>query len=254
MNAAIIQARLGSTRLPGKVLKKIGGMTLLEILVARLKKSNCIDKIIIATTNNSCDNDIVRKCHDMEIDCFRGAEDDVLDRYYQAAKKYDVQEIVRITSDCPLADPFLIDKMWQKYQEEKCDYIVNTLKPGNYSDGFDVEIFSFSNLELVHREATLYSHREHVTFYFWKIQNKFKIYYFVYNEDLSSYRFTVDYEEDFVLIEKIIGELKRKGLFGSFEEIIEIMKENSEWEKINAGHYLGEGWADSLKKDKQIDS
>lgn len=146
---AIIQARMGSTRLPCKIFKEVDGVKLLKYMLDRVSKSNLLKKTIIATTSLSRDDVVEKFCAENRVECFRGSENDVLDRYYQCAKKYSINTIVRLTSDCPLSDPEIIDKAVNLFFAKQVDYAVNTVPPetSTYPDGSDVEVFSFKALE-----------------------------------------------------------------------------------------------------------
>ena len=145
-NLAIVQARLGSTRFPKKVLKKINDKTLIEILLERLSKSRFIDKIIVATTDNNSDDELVNHINSLSIETFRGDRDNVLDRFYNAALKYKPKNIIRITGDCPLIDPLLVDDIIDSFLDSNIDYLCNNYPP-TFPDGLDIEVFSFSALE-----------------------------------------------------------------------------------------------------------
>lgn len=244
MTAAIIQARMGSTRLPGKVLAEIDGKPLLQYQVERLRRSDLIDRIIIATSLLDKDDPIAAFCNRMGIDCFRGSETDCLDRYYACARQYGAATIVRLTADCPLVDPGVIDRMLRLYVELQIDYMGNTIPPekSRYPDGSDVEIFSMSALERTHKEAVLPQDREHVTFYMWKNNDKFRTYCLDNEHDWSRYRFTVDYPEDFEVVEFIIRELEKRNSFGHLREIIDILDANPAIFAKNANYYFGIGW------------
>ena len=176
MIAAIIQARLGSNRLPGKVLKQVNGVPLLEYQINRVKKSKHIDQIVVATSTLEQDNLIADFCNERKIHCFRGSEEDVLGRYYHCAKKYNAGIIIRLTADCPLIDPAVIDQMVTLFEAQKVDYVANTTPPETsmFPDGSDVEIFSMEGLTQVFNEASDPQDREHVTFYFWKYEHAFR--------------------------------------------------------------------------------
>src|SRR5688572_19407522 len=162
MNLAIIQARLGSTRLPNKVLLTLAGKTVLEHVINRVRASKFINEVIVATTISSNDLEIISFCAKNKIRVFVGSEHDVLDRYYQAARLLQPDNVVRITSDCPMIDPEIIDEIGKKHLEEKADYSSNTLDE-TYPDGLDAEIISFKALKTAWEQATLPSDREHVT-------------------------------------------------------------------------------------------
>lgn len=159
---AIVQARMGSTRLPGKALKKVNGKPLIEILLYRLSLAKKIDKIILATSENSENDELANLVEKLEYEVYRGSEDDVLDRYYRAAKKYQPTSIVRITGDCPIIDPELVDEVIDLYHNKNVDYASNT-EPPTFPDGLDTEVFSFAALETAHQQATNSFDREHVT-------------------------------------------------------------------------------------------
>ena len=195
----IIQARMGSTRFPKKVLQKIDSRkTVLEFLISQLKKSNKIKKIIIATTSLSEDDEIVNLCKKLNIICFRGESENVLDRYYQCAKYFGSKNIMRITSDCPLIDPELIDEGIEKFQENKYDYVENS--EGKFPHGVDYCIFKFSELQDAWKHANLPSEKEHVTPYILKKTNKKRYFNFQSKKDYSKYRITLDYPEDLKLL------------------------------------------------------
>jgi spore coat polysaccharide biosynthesis protein SpsF len=246
MIVAIIQARMGSTRLPGKVLMDLNGIPMLQYQVDRVVKSKIIDQVVVATSTSPQDDEIATFCKKNNISFFRGSEDDVLSRYYDAAKKYEVNTIVRITADCPLIDPAVIDRTIELFQKNNLDYASNTAPQENsqYPDGSDVEVFSMSALQRADQEATSKEDREHVTFYFWKAEKKdtFKIAQLGNYENWSKYRFTVDYLEDYQVVKQIDTELKRRNQFGTLEEIIQILKEQPEIVELNAEYYFGIGW------------
>ena len=167
---AIIQARLTSTRFPKKILQKINGLTLIEFLIKRVKASKMIDEVIVAIPNNA-KNQILKK-YLKNINFFMGSENDVLDRYYKAAKKFKANTVIRICGDCPFTDPKIIDQLLLLFSNKKYDYVSNTIKP-TFPDGLDAEVFSFKVLEETWKNANLEKDREHVTPYI--IRNAFKI-------------------------------------------------------------------------------
>ena len=155
----ILQARMGSSRLPGKVLINILGKPMLQLQLERLKRSSQIDKLVVATTVNNLDKPIVELCTSLKISCFRGSEEDLLDRYYQTARKHKADYIVRLTGDDPLTDPFLIDEMVKKIKKGRFDAITNSIQP-TYPEGLDVTVLSFEALTRAWTEAKLQSQRE----------------------------------------------------------------------------------------------
>lgn len=244
MIAAIIQARMGSSRLPNKVLMDIDGMPSLKFMIDRVMKSKHLEKIIIATTKDDKDKVIVDFCIDNNISFYCGSENDVLDRYYQSSKINNVTTIVRLTSDCPLIDPVLIDETINLFRLKNVDYAANAAPPEikKYPDGSDVEVFSFKALEKVWNEAKDLKDREHVTFYFWKKDKKFTTAMLDNKYDWGKYRITVDYKEDIELVRKIVKKLNKQGKFGYMNEIIEILESNPELLKINSMHSWGANW------------
>jgi len=207
MILAIVQARMKSTRLPGKVLKMVNGKPLIEILLYRLSQSKKIDKIVIATSENK-ENDILTEIVEkLGFDVFRGSEENVLDRYYQAARRYSPEAVVRITGDCPIIDPQLVDEVIGLYQKNNVDYVSNT-EPPTYPDGLDTEVFSFTALETAYNKAEKYFEREHVT-PFIRTNRQFKRANYVNETDFSGERWTVDDPEDFEVINNIINQTLR---------------------------------------------
>ncbi|MGG2075404.1 glycosyltransferase family protein [Lysinibacillus irui] len=231
---AIIQARMGSTRFPGKILKEINGRPLLSYQLERLKNSTLIDEFVIATTRKEQDNEIVNFCKQQNIKYYRGSETDVLERYYEAAVEFNADAIVRITSDCPIIDVQIVDKTIDVFLEnEQYDYVSNILER-TYPRGLDTEIFSFAALEKAYKEAKSERDREHVTAYFYTNPNIFKIANVKNDFDYSNFRWTVDTIEDFELIKNIIKTLYVKNSFFNLQDTVNVMKKNPGWFQINA--------------------
>lgn len=245
----ITQARLGSSRLPGKVLKKIQGKTLLQIHIERLKNCQRIDKLIVASTKNTKDIEINDLTLKLGVSSFRGSELDVLDRFYQAVKKEKPNWIVRVTSDCPLLDPDLVDKVIDFTVKNNLDYCSNTLNE-KFPDGQDVEVFKFSALQMAWKNATLSSEREHVTPFIinnsdYRGKNKFKALNYNCKDNYSNIRMTVDELKDFELIKVLVENL---GTRKSWMEYVKfIISENLV--NINSGIIRNEGYLKSLKYD-----
>lgn len=233
-NAVIMQARVGSSRLHAKVLKKLCGKTVLEHDIERIRQAKLVDDIIIATTTNPEDIAIVEEAMHCNAKVYRGSEQDVLDRYYQAAKEYEVENIIRITSDCPLIDPFVIDEVIRCYDDGKYDIITNVpneWETMSYPRGLDLEIFPFKWLEKAWLEATDKYDREHVSPYIY--DNAVNRYYYRYDKDYSQYRWTLDTPEDWEVIKRIYEHFYNGEHNFYFEDIIKYMQENPEIARIN---------------------
>ena len=246
----VTQARYGSSRLPGKVLKKIAGATLLEIQLRRASRSGLTNKLIVATTHEPESEEICNIAAQCGASCFKGSMDDVLDRYYQAVKNEQADYIVRITSDCPLVDPVLIDEIINHTITNKLDYCTNA-QSGTYPDGMDVEVFTFAALETAWKEANVKSEREHVTPFIWKNSSicnntRFKAEHYSYIKDYSKIRLTVDEEADFILIEKLINKM---GTHISWLEYTEYLIQHPDVLAINADIIRNEGYLKSIQHD-----
>lgn len=230
---AILQARMNATRLPGKPLKKVLAKPLLSYELERLKRAKTLDQIVVATTTGPQDQQIVDLCKMENVLVFRGSEEDVLNRYYNAAKQFDADIVVRVTGDCPLIDPEVVDRVVNFYLNHQYDYVSNT-RLLTYPRGLDVEVFSIKLLEKAVSEAKLPSEREHVTPYFYLHPELFKIGNVACEIDLSKHRWTVDTEEDFQLITKIIETLYPKKSDFVMNDVLELLKMHPEWITINA--------------------
>ena len=250
MIGCIIQARMGSSRLPGKTLMKLNKYrTTLDFVINQLSFSALLDKIVIATTNLEQDNIIETNAKTLGIDCFRGSSDDVLDRYYHCAKKFQINTIVRITSDCPLIDPQIVDQVIRKYQSEDYDYVTNTLSR-SYPIGTDVEIFSFEILEKTWQKAILPSEREHVTLFIRNKKLNFKLGNLKNSKNLGHLRWTLDRVEDLNLIRKIVVKINKNPIL--MNDILNLFSLEPELIKINEHITQNEGMLKSLKKDDEF--
>ena len=249
MIGAIIQARISSTRLPKKVLKPILGKTAIEREIERVKKSALCQKIILAIPDDK-KNDILEKIgKQVKVLVYRGSEDDVLDRFYQAAKAFQLKDIIRITGDCPLFDWQICDEVIDFYLENKYDYVSN-VRPPTFPDGLDIEIFSFEALEKTWQNAKLKSEREHVTAYIGNHPEIFRIGNLIRNgNDLSGLRLTLDEGQDLVLIRKIYGALYKKKKYFVLDDILKFLGQNPKLLKINKSIKRNEGLAKSLEAD-----
>jgi spore coat polysaccharide biosynthesis protein SpsF len=249
----VIQARISSSRLPGKVLLPLLGKPLLFRMIERVKRAKLIGTIVVATSTNQEDDKIKFACEEENTTCFRGHLTDLLDRHYQLAKKYNADAIVKIPSDCPLIDPFIIDKVIQHYiDNEEYDYVSN-LHPATYPDGNDVEIFSSQSLEYAWRDATKDFEREHTTPYMWGHKDSFNIGNVEWETGLdlsTSLRFTIDYEEDYLFIKRVFEELYPKNPDFGLNDILRLLEQKPEVAEINhrfAGTYWYDKHIDELK-------
>ena len=232
---AIIQARTSSTRLPGKVLKELpyaGGITCLEQVIRRLKKSKRLNEIIIATTKEKEDNDIVNIAKKEEVKYFRGSKENVLSRYYFAAKENDIDLIVRITSDCPCIDAAITDLTIDDHINKMVDYTTNSLVR-TYPHGLDVEVFNFSALEKAHKNATKNYEKEHVTPYINRNPKKFKINIIKAPKELYApdIRVTLDTEEDYALLCAVFDYLYPKDKYFNAQDIVNLFNQKP-WLKL----------------------
>lgn len=233
---AIIQARVGSTRLPNKIFNTIKGKPILWHVINRVSFSKNIDKIVVATTDLKEDDITEQFCKENKIQFYRGSSDDVLSRYYEAAKKFNADLIIRITSDCPVIDPIILDKMlinfFELYEKEKIDYMSNTIVR-TFPRGLDAEIFPFNVLEKTYNEAKQDYEREHVTPYIYQHPEIFEIKNFGNDRDYSFHRWTVDTIEDFQLIEEIYEALYKENDIFYFEDILRLFEQKPDLIKIN---------------------
>ena len=231
-SVCIIQARMGSSRLPGKILMDISGKPMLQHIVERVKRCGNVDEVIVATSKNNEDKKVMELCRRFNYKCFAGSEDDVLDRYYQAALKFGAGIIVSITGDCPLVDPIQIDKIIDIQKKTKADY-VNNLELG-LPLGIGAEAFTFAALKKSWEKGKLPHHREHVDDYILENPQEFKTERFYPEEWMKKpYRLTVDTNEDLTLIRTIYGKLYRNGSIVELEEVYSLLEKEPELIRIN---------------------
>jgi len=234
----VIQARMGSSRLPGKTLKLLAGKPSLLYVYNRCQASKYADIVIVATTTDKNDDQIEKFCKKNKIPCHRGSVDNVLERYHGAAKKYGLSIIARVTADCPLIDPATIDRVFKAHKDQKCDYVSNVV-PGErtFPRGLDVEVFSFAALDKAFKKATEKIETEHVTPYIWQNKKKeFKIGKIVTAPkklNRPSYRLTVDYPEDFTLIDTIYEKFSGHKIIPTIQ-VIKFLDNHPEIASINA--------------------
>ena len=243
---ALIQARMTSSRLPRKVLQDIAGCPMLLRVVDRVKQAKTIDIVAVITSTHESDDAIEQCCNENDIEIFRGNLDDVLDRYYQAAKHFQADNIVRITADCPLLDPAISDLVVETFKNGNYDYVSNTIEY-TYPDGLDTEVFRYVTLERAWQLANLKSEREHVTAYIYKHPEIFRLGVVKNQEDLSSLRWTVDTPSDLEFIRAVYAGFTDEH-FG-MEDVLRFIKEHPEAAVLNAGQVRNEGYLKSLKED-----
>ena len=249
MIGCIIQARMGSSRLPGKVLMNSGnGMPLLYYVINQLRHCSKVKNLVIATTTNHEDDEIEKFADNNSVNVFRGKEKDVLDRYFQCAKKYSFSTIVRITADCPLIDPQIVDKVIEQFFSGNYDFATNTLTR-TFPIGTDVEVFSFSALKRTWESAQLPSEREHVTPYL-RNERNFKIINVQNDKNISSLRLTVDRIEDFELIKQILKNISVNPIH--LGDVLELFSRKPELIEINKHIDNNEGFSRSLKEDQEF--
>ena len=251
MIAAIIQARMGSTRLPGKVLMDICGHPMLWHVVNRVRQAEMLHETVVATSDNTSDDSVVAFCEQEGIPCFPGSEDDVLDRYYQAAKWLGADVIVRITADCPLIDPDVVDDVVKCCVDGDYDYVSNT-GPPTLPDGLDTEVFSFETLERSWREARWQSEREHVTPYIRKHPELFRIGNIMYEENLAGMRWTVDEPQDLEFVRAVYDHLT--SMSSGIADVLDVLKKHPELMDINAGIGRNQGYQKSIGGDRLVDA
>ena len=250
VNLCVIQARMGSSRLPGKMLKTIGDKTTIQHVLRQVKRATMIDHIVVATTTEAVDDALASAVRDEGVDVFRGSVDDVLDRYYQAALPHNPDAVVRITGDCPFVDPALIDQVIERFAStSNVDYVSNA-HPATYPDGMDVEIISFAALQKLWRSANLSSEREHVTLGAWQNPDIFEVDVVRNEVDASDLRLTLDEPEDLellnVLFENMGGEVLSCG------EIVDVLRKTPSMIEVNAMHAREEGLKKSLREDREM--
>lgn len=232
----IIQARTGSTRLPNKIFKPLAGKPVLWHVYNRVKQSKLISQIVIATTELQEDDAVENFCNENKISFYRGSSDNVLSRYFFAAKRYKAETIIRITADCPVIDPVVLDNIIETFSDEnkndKLDYMSNSIVR-TFPRGLDAEIFSMAALEKTFNEATLKYEFEHVTPYIYKHPELFKIKNFESYKDYSQYRWTVDTKEDYELLRNIYDALYYQKEIFLLEDILKLLEEHPELTEIN---------------------
>lgn len=225
--AIVVQARMGSSRLPGKVLKDIAGRPMLSYQMERLRRVKRAERIVVATTDQPADDAVERFCQKEKIACVRGSEHDVLARYRLAIERFPADVVVRITADCPLIDPAIVDEAIAAYEP---DYVSNMLET-TYPYGMAVEVFSAQALREAHREAKDPAEREHVTPFIYRHPERYRLRSLTMAPNLSHHRWTVDTPEDFELVSRLLKTLKPHF---TLQDVLAVLDEHPDWCAINA--------------------
>ena len=248
MLCCVIQARMGSSRLPGKVMMNVDEKnTLLHHIIQQLKFSKLVNNIIIATTTSEKDDSIVDFATKMNLKHFRGEVDNVLDRYYQCAKNFSISTIVRISADDPLIDPTIVDKVIEKFYSNSYDYVSNT-NPRTFPQGNEIEVFSFETLEFAWKNAKKISEKEHVTPYIYNNKEKFRMANVENSKNLSSLRWTVDTQNDLDFVRLIISKIQKTPTL--MTDIQDILSKEPRLLDINKEHIVDEGYKKSISEDE----
>lgn len=228
---AIVQARMGSERLPGKTLMPLAGTPMLARVVRRVVRATLLDEVVVATSRSKKDEPIAALCREQEWLCERGSADDVLDRFYEAAKARRATDIVRVTGDCPLLDPEIVDLAVRAFGAETCDYASTTLEPRTYPRGLDVEVLSFEALERAWREDRNPTWREHVTPYIYRHPDRFRLHRVAHSADHSAQRWTVDTPEDYEFVRRVYEHFGDDTF--SWTDVLALLEDHPEWLEIN---------------------
>lgn len=249
----MVQARTGSTRMPGKIMRPVLGKEVLVHQLERLRRARTADQVVVVTTHTRRDLRISALCYRHQIPCFAGDENDLLDRHYQAARHFNADVIVKIPSDCPLIDPQIADRVIGHYldHEDEFDFVSN-LHPATYPDGNDVEVMPFDILEIAWREAKKNFEREHTTPFVWEQPQRFRLANIAWETGLdfsTTHRWTLDYEQDFAFIRSVYENLYQKNPHFGMNDILQLLAEQPELCEINsrfAGKYWYENHLDEL--------
>ena len=248
---AILQARVSSSRLPGKILKMVSGKPMLLHQIERIQYSEMIDKLVVATSIDESDDQLVSLIMDWGVEFFRGSLDDVLGRYYQAASIKKYEHIVRLTGDCPLIDHRIIDNVIRFHIKGGFDYTSNAVLP-TFPDGLDVEVFRYTALKKAWKNAVLPSDREHVNPWISNRPSEFLIGSFVSNQDNSGLRWTVDEHEDLIFIKNVYKNLYKYNPLFSMDNILDLLRKKPELLSINSSIKRNAGMDTSIKKDMEF--
>jgi len=239
MILAILQARMSSRRLPGKVLMDLHGSPMIMRQIRRIQQSQQINKLVVATSSEASDQPLIDVCTANNVSWFAGDLHDVLKRFYDCATQFKPEQVVRLTADCPLADPVIIDEVIEHHLERGNDYTTNAF-PHTFPDGLDVEVIRFSALEQTHKQAVSAYDREHVTTYIRDHSERFTISSVCCEADLSRQRWTVDYPEDLMLIRRVFEQLLPQGEHFGYQQVLALLANEPELVKLNQRYVSGE--------------
>jgi spore coat polysaccharide biosynthesis protein SpsF len=233
--AILIQARLGSSRYPKKILKKIDHRSVIEYMIDEILKIFPKELIIINTTNSKKEEFLIKKIKKMGISFFRGSEFNVLNRFVDCAKKFNVNNIIHLTSDCPLVDTKLILKMKKIFSKNKLDYLANTYPPdqSTFPDGTDIEIYKYKSLLKLQRLSNTEEDKEHVTNFFWKNKKIFKTMILKNKRNLSNFKYSIDYKNEITLVRSILKIIKKNKITPSYQNIVKIIKSKNSFKKTS---------------------
>lgn len=246
---AILQGRMGATRLPGKVMLSLVHKPVIQHVYERVQSCRSIDKVIVATSTLPEDDCIAELFGELQVDVFRGSAEDPLDRYYQAAKEYDSEHVVRIMADCPLVDPTVVDELVESYFAGNYDLFCLV---GEFPTGLDVSVFSFSALEQNWNESTLLSEREHIIPYLYKYPERFKTGGLEKFKGLFHHRWVMDYPQDYQFIKAVYEELYNPDQIFLSEDVLALLKRKPFLAKINADIERDSGYKKAVSSDRKM--
>lgn len=252
MILGILQARMSSSRLPGKVLKEILGKPMLAHQISRVQRASMLDKLVVATSTDSSDDAIEALCQKANVECFRGSLDNVLERFYACATHYNADVIVRLTGDNPLADPDVIDGTITYFVNNSFDYVTNAGKEPTFPNGLEAEVFTSRALQTACENASLPSEKEHVTPYIKHRPEAFKLGLYKSDQNNSTLRWTVDEPCDFAFVSRVYEELYPQNPLFSMHDVLELLKSKPELLTINKGIQRNEGFKKSLRQDQEF--
>lgn len=251
MILGVLQARLGSERFPGKVLKPVFGKPMLSLQLQRLGRCRRMDALLVATSADPGDDAIASLCREMQVPCFRGSRDDVLDRVYRAAGVYGPRHVVRLTGHCPLADPAVVDEVIAEHLAGDYDYTSNC-QLRTFPDGLDAEVMRFACLEEAWREARLPLYREHVTPFLHQQPDRYELGSVTAEADYSHLRWVVDGAEDLEMVRRIYRALYPRDPHFSWRDVLALVEQAPELSALNAGIPRDEDWSRSLEEDAKL--